>query len=1586
MELSDLSDDGKDNHELYIVKLEHELDRARLSFQINESIWNEKEGSLNSIISEQKQVISLLESLLKSNQQFYDQLQESVTQKDVTLQAVNVDIENTLAQTKKQIDILTRAIEKTETLLSQKEAELQRQNAQIAEQQKHILALEKTIQNAEQKSAEVNQQSEQYRKQLDEITHRLQESHRQRDGFKRARDHLQQQYDELTTSFDNSRNELLQLLRDQAEKLENVDLDLFQKVQQLEQYRDVNEKAEHQNKELSGKLSEAIELYETANQAAREVLKQKLAGHVQELEQYRDLNQKAERQNKELNRKLSEAIGLYETGRQARDDQQRKLELQVLELDNAKFALNEKANLAETALSELHHEQRRYADLETQFSQIKEEQRFKCSEYERQLTVERINRTEIELKRKELNEKNERASINLTGLFAREQRYKQNIVELEQRLISEKEKAYQTISYQVGHAFVQASKSFRGFCRLPSQLLTIRKEARLRKTRSVDKKKLNRIPNTTNRVERPEFAVAPSVGLVSNEVDATYSRKLRIAAIMDEFTFHSYKPEAELLQLHPDSWKTQLNEFKPDLLFIESAWHGLDSLWKAKISNADAAIIGIIEWCQENKVPSLFWNKEDPVHFSTFLPVASRVDVVFTTDIDCLPKYKQAVGHSRVFLLPFAAQPLTHNPIEKYDRKDAFNFAGSYYLRYPERQRDFASLIETVKKLRPLEIYDRNFENPHPHYQFPEKYHQYILGSLPFDQIDKAYKGYRYGINMNTIKQSQTMFARRVFELLASNTVVVSNFSRGVRMMFGDLVVSSDNAEEINRRLQRVCNDEVVYRKFRLLGLRKVMAEHTYAARLQYISETLLGHRAIELFPKIIVVARVSSQAELSLLLANIKRQSYKNIEILVIGSDNIKSSDMGISVLSDEPKLLGEFETLRNDCYIAYFSNRDYYGENYLLDLVVAHRYSDATAFGKVSYYLESEGVAVLVQEGKQYTTVSELDARSSIIRRAALSSELFLQAASSIDSYVFNTGDLLSLDEFNYCRNGTPEGSEVISGIVDDLVLANQGLSFERDIFHIASEMTSSSQVESATTLPQISAAELSQRIPKSLDPQIQWGMKRGAFHINSKLTADKFVYIYSRRIYTRAEMNMVLNSQFKLDCDTTCQLKTVFEFQDAGGQKIAHSMNNAGDFNSLAIPEHCVKIRFGLRVQGPGEAAVRKLILGNYGQKPSAIVGTSPHLVLTKQYPDYDDLYKYGFLHTRLRAYKERGLYVDVYRMTNEDGNTYREFEDVDVVSGDATLLDATLSTGQYRNVLVHLLDERMWAVLSKYLDKVHVTVWVHGAEIQVWQRRQFEFERFGSEEIKRQKRLSERRLKFWQSILKDPHPNLELVFVSQYFANEVAEDFSIDLSKINYDIVHNFIDSDIFPYIEKSDDHRRRLLSIRPYASRKYANDLTVKAILELSTRDFFNDLQIALYGDGELFDEITSPLKGFANVQLHRRFLSHREIAMLHKDYGIFLTPTRMDSQGVSRDEAMSSGLVPITTSVTAIPEFVDDNCGMLVDADDYVAMADAVELLYRKPELFRTLSINASERVRRQSGLANTILKEIRIIERGAGN
>jgi len=273
---------------------------------------------------------------------------------------------------------------------------------------------------------------------------------------------------------------------------------------------------------------------------------------------------------------------------------------------------------------------------------------------------------------------------------------------------------------------------------------------------------------------------------------------------------------------------------------------------------------------------------------------------------------------------------------------------------------------------------------------------------------------------------------------------------------------------------------------------------------------------------------------------------------------------------------------------------------------------------------------------------------------------------------------------------------------------------------------------------------------------------------------------------------------------------------------------------------------------------------------------------------------------------------------------------------------------------------------------------VTVWVHGAEVQPWWRREYNYQ--NEADLEKAKIESDRRLEFWRDLFSELPVNLNYVFVSRYFADEVVEDVGIRLPEKHYRIIHNPVDTDIFSYSKKLAEQRKKILSIRPYASRKYANDLSVQTVLELSKESYFNELEFKFVGDGALFDEVLAPLKTFNNVIIERGFLSQPDIASLHKEYGVFLCPTRMDAQGVSKDEAMSSGLVVISNAVTAIPEFVDEQCGVLAGAEDYLGMAEGIKMLYLDPEKFAAMSIAAAERARKQVGKKHIVYEELALI------
>lgn len=1148
----------------------------------------------------------------------------------------------------------------------------------------------------------------------------------------------------------------------------------------------------------------------------------------------------------------------------------------------------------------------------------------------------------------------------------------------EQRLI----KTRSSLTYQLGYQLKSSAGSLGGMVRLPANLLNLyRQAAKTRKNSHT----------SGNIVETPVAALLPPptepVSLPSLLDDISHARSsllndatgtaspLKVACVMDEFTFGSYRNECNLLPLTPHNWQVELEAFQPELLFIESAWRGKDDLWGSKIGHNSHELQDILKWCGEHKVPTVFWNKEDPVHFETFLSTAKQFDFVFTTDIDCIHRYKGALGHERVYLLPFACQPAVHNPVELYERKDAFCFAGAYYARYPERTRDLASFVGELPRLRPLDIFDRNFGKDDKNYQFPPQYQPYIVGTLSFDQIDLAYKGYRYAINLNSIKQSQSMFARRVFELLGSNTITVSNFSRGVRLLFGDLVITTDNGPEMLRRLSLHTTDERYSDKLRLAALRKVMQEHTYAHRLNYVISKVTGEPQANLLPRVCIVAKAENATQLAALNQHVMRQRHPDFLMHVVVDEDLwcalPACDPRVQLLTPAQVASTPLKTLAGDAaWLGTMVADDYYGPNYLLDLVLATRYSQARVLGKTTYFVQDANGIQLVNPGQAYHCPETLAVRTALIH-------IDLIGDQSVNTWLTNAPELhyphaqcLAIDAFNYCRHA---GGTDVSAVVDDLEL-DTGIS----IHELQRRAEAIAPLQNSHTSPEICGSQLAALFEPMRSKHLKETVEGREWQIESTLEDGKHEYHYAKQELTVDVLGGGNKVKLYLDATPGLNIQWVVLFLDAQKQRISHVMQHANRNHTFDVPPEAAFVRLGVRVYANGSAHIKALVLGHRDLQPSDMLGKAEHLLITNHYPAYDDLYRNGFVHTRVTAYKEQGINVDVFRLRNNESVSYHEFENVDVVTGSQATLAKMLESGAYRSVLVHFLDPAMWEVLRKHLDHINLTVWVHGAEIQPWWRREYNYNT--QEQLALGKLDSEKRMAFWRELLQPMPANLKLVFVSRYFAEEVMEDLGFRLPESQYEIIHNPINTELFSYEEKPVEQRKKILSIRPYASRTYANDLSVKAIQLLAKKPWFSELQILMVGDGPLFDETLAPLRQYPNVQIQRGYLPQAHIARLHKEFGVFLCPSRMDTQGVSRDEAMASGLVPVTNAVGAIAEFVDSDCGYLCDPESFSGLSDAMEALFLDPMLFAQKSARARRRVVGQSEKTHICSAELTLI------
>ena len=1230
-----------------------------------------------------------------------------------------------------------------------------------------------------------------------------------------------------------------------------------------------------------------------------------------------------------------------------------------------------------------------YKEQATKINQKYREATIQIDNYKKQITEINQKYREATVQIDKFKEKYREATVEIGNYKARVEYLDTDLIklkneintltqalEMEKRSKNNYKELHTSASYQLGHLLIHETRSILDVLRLPSRIMNIRSKKQTPSRQFPNKNEQNLIskkPSTAIRIATEKKLQTDSIHIFKTDKKTD---KLKIACIMDPFTYGSYSREATFQQLTPEKWNDELKTFSPDLLFIESAWRGKDELWWNTVGKKCDELVAIVKYCNKHNIPTAFWNKEDPVHFSTFINTASLFDFVFTTDIDMIDRYKAVLQHDRVFLLPFACQPKVNNPIEKYERKDAFCFAGAYYVRYPDRTRDLDEFMLHLPKIKPIEIYDRNYGKDDPTYMFPDQFKPFIVGTLPFEEIDKAYKGYNYAINLNSVKQSQSMFARRVYEVLASNTITISNFSRAVRILFGDLVITSDNGTEVVKHVSDLVKDETVLKKHKLIALRKVLSQHTYKDRLEYLVSKVFDREIEDSSPFITMICFVQDKVSYEQCLETFDRQKYQHKNLLIV-MDHFKADNN-----HDDIKII-DFHVVQNKTvadlylsadYIATIDTDDYYGANYLTDMALSTCYFDGAVIGKGSYYQCTDKDEIVLQnEDKQYRIVNSLSLYTSIVKKEELSSLKIDTLQRITESKDIGNLECLSIDEFNYCKNGNKLSLEK-TALVEADAIKYDGISMEELIGH--SENGAKASIENVKT-EALSGVLLAQSINKQKILDVTFDIREESIIISSMMTSDKHQNIYNPDLYGVNTLGFNKEQNVYLDMTIGLDIMLIVVYLDEKKQKISHQSIMPNQNAELSIPDNAKWIQFGFRVKGPGSVSLNTLELDHRILNPSIMIGQAEHLVLTNFYPSYDDLYRNGFVHARVKAYQENGVKVDVFSLRQNTQVSYYEFENVDVTTGSSDALRNLLENNSYKSILVHFLDEQMWNVLKDYIDEIKVFVWIHGAEIQPWHRREFNYTT--QEELEEAKIPSAKRMKFWKSVLGEPHPNLKLIFVSQYFAEEVEEDLEMTVPGKNKMIIHNYINTDLFKYIPKDTEQRKRILSIRPYASRKYANDLSVEVILELSKKPYFDELEFRMIGDGILFDEILEPIKKFSNVRIERRFLTQSEIAALHKEYGSFLTPTRMDAQGVSRDEAMSSGLIPITNGVTAIPEFVDERCGILAEGDDAHGLAEGISKIYENPELFQKMSEAAAKRVREQCGFEQTIGKELEL-------
>jgi len=375
---------------------------------------------------------------------------------------------------------------------------------------------------------------------------------------------------------------------------------------------------------------------------------------------------------------------------------------------------------------------------------------------------------------------------------------------------------------------------------------------------------------------------------------------------------------------------------------------------------------------------------------------------------------------------------------------------------------------------------------------------------------------------------------------------------------------------------------------------------------------------------------------------------------------------------------------------------------------------------------------------------------------------------------------------------------------------------------------------------------------------------------------------------------------------------------------------------------------------------------------------------YIIVVPGYPSETNTYKNAFVHTRVKNYVKMGLNLEIFSVNIKLFATRQNkweyvYDGIAIEQGSIKDLICKLKSCNFDKILIHYGIKKIISSIVKAVPTVPLIIWFHGVDIISWHRRLYNLRASNIIKFTGYAMLNTVQRLYLKKFLHENEPFVHCVFVSNWLKNVAELDIHSAGRIKNYSIIPNVIDEKVFLYHPKKEQERLKILSIRSYESKNYANDLTVKTIQALAVKPFFNDMQFTICGEGRLWNSITKKLKKYPNVSLIRKYFNHNEIVQLHRQHGIILMPSRQDTHGVSTCEGMSSGLVAISSNNSAIPEYIPKDCGYL--ADDYQGLVNAIEDMYYNPEKFLEYSKKSSDYILSKCASYIVIKNEISLIK-----
>jgi hypothetical protein len=384
--------------------------------------------------------------------------------------------------------------------------------------------------------------------------------------------------------------------------------------------------------------------------------------------------------------------------------------------------------------------------------------------------------------------------------------------------------------------------------------------------------------------------------------------------------------------------------------------------------------------------------------------------------------------------------PNLHNPVRRGHVGRSFDvaFAGTWHPeKHPERRRQMEFLLEPGVRLRAAHLVADGEGLTST--ASPGSYGKRVVGSLPYEQMLTAYTRYKVFLNVNSVTESPTMCARRLFELSAAQTAVVSGPAASIEPFFGDTITVVENADEARAALEKLIGSDDERDRQALRAHRRVFDEHLSSTGWSRCCSASASSRLGPSEPLVSVIVPTHRPDQLDNVLANLGRQSHpppragaghprlRGRRGRAARARRGRRGPVDVVVVAPAELTLGACMNLGVDAAIgdlvAKVDDDNYYGTHYLTDLVRALDFSGADVVGKWAHFvhLEASDATLLRFASAEHRFVDLVQGGTLLTRRSVVRRIPFADIPRAVDTTFLNSAreaglTVYAADRFNF------------------------------------------------------------------------------------------------------------------------------------------------------------------------------------------------------------------------------------------------------------------------------------------------------------------------------------------------------------------------------------------------------------------------------------------------------------------------------------------------------------------------------------------------------------------------------------------